>query len=373
MTRCSSIAILMLLALPARPALAQSVVPVPTLALDRAHVSLLATALTAVEDDQARRPAPPPPPQAPPPPAETPRRRGSMVGYIDDPVVGSKIRVRFDGGFHDPTPDRAEFFYAKCGCYRDLPPTNPNYDPDAPGPRPGTASDINFQQLYFLGEYAPATNFSVFAEMPIRWLQPQAFTPASQGFENAAGISDLHAGAKYAVSNKPGQALTVQVKLTMPTGSSEKGLGTNHWSLEPAFLFYQEVSPKVALEGEIAAWAPFNGSAGLPTSSDEEFAGRIFMYGIGPSVTVYETPRLRIAPVVELVGWHVIDGFETSATNPDGKAGADTVNIKFGARASWTPVRVGGAAGSIYGGWGHALTDAKWYEDILRIEYRLSF
>jgi hypothetical protein len=35
-----------------------------------------------------------------------------MVGYLEDPVVGSKIRIRFDGGWHDPTPDRAEFFYA---------------------------------------------------------------------------------------------------------------------------------------------------------------------------------------------------------------------------------------------------------------------
>ena len=43
-----------------------------------------------------------------------------MVGYIDDPVVSSKIRVRFETGMHNRAPDRAEFFYAKCGCYRDL-------------------------------------------------------------------------------------------------------------------------------------------------------------------------------------------------------------------------------------------------------------
>ena len=61
----------------------------------------------------------------PPLGAGGPRRRGSMVGYIEDPVVSSKVRVRFDIGRHSHTPDRAEFFYAKCGCYRDLAHTDP--------------------------------------------------------------------------------------------------------------------------------------------------------------------------------------------------------------------------------------------------------
>ena len=41
----------------------------------------------------------------------------SMVGYIDNAVVHSEIRIRFDAALDDQTPDRAEFFYAKCGCY----------------------------------------------------------------------------------------------------------------------------------------------------------------------------------------------------------------------------------------------------------------
>src|SRR4051812_32979462 len=110
MIRRSSIAILMLLAIPAG-ALAQSLVSAPTVSLDRIPLSAFADALTTA-DDQARRPAPPQAP--PPPPPDSPRRRGSMVGYIDDPVIGSKFRIRFDAGLHDPTPDRAEFFYAKC-------------------------------------------------------------------------------------------------------------------------------------------------------------------------------------------------------------------------------------------------------------------
>ena len=62
------------------------------------------------------------------------RRRGSMVGYIEDATVESKLRVRFDTASHNRVPDRAEFFYGKCGCYQFLTGT-PGLDPDAPGPQ----------------------------------------------------------------------------------------------------------------------------------------------------------------------------------------------------------------------------------------------
>jgi hypothetical protein len=44
-----------------------------------------------------------------------------MVGYVEDATIESKVRLRFDSAFHDTAPDRAEFFYAKCGCYSGLP------------------------------------------------------------------------------------------------------------------------------------------------------------------------------------------------------------------------------------------------------------
>jgi hypothetical protein len=115
--------------------------------------------------------------------------------------------------------------------------------------------------------------------------------------------------------------------------------------------------------------APFGGSTGLDPTTDKKFAGTVVSYGVGPSFAVYETTRTRVAPVVELVGWHVINGFETGS----GPASANTVNIKVGGRVSWMPATDKGAAGSIYVGYGHALTDARWYDDLFRVEYRLSF
>jgi hypothetical protein len=323
---------------------------------------LLASGLNAaVQTPPQRRPAPPPAP----PDTERPRRRGSMVGYIQDAVVGSKVRIRFDAGLHNDAPDRAEFFYAKCGCYRDLPASDIAFDPDAPGPRPGAVSTLNFQQLYLEGEYALNDNLSIFGNVPLRWIQPQEFIPGTGGsFPNQSGFSDVRAGAKFAVVSDDLRVLTLQFQAFMPTGNASNGLGTDHWSFEPSFLFYQSVSPRVSVESQVGVWLPAGGAAGLPTATEDKFAGNVLFYGIGPSFELYRTDRVRFAPVVELVGWRVLSGFAT----PTGEAsGTNIVNLKLGARTTWD------ARSSFYIGWGHALSTASWYDDIVRFEYRYAF
>ena len=305
------------------------------------------------------------PPAPPPRDAGIPRRRGSMVGYIEEAVVGSKVRVRFDTAQHDFEPDRAEFFYGKCGCYRDLPVSSQAYDPNAPGPRPGAAADVNFQQLYILGEYAVNQRVSAFGELPTRWLQPQSFTPGTGGsFPDHRGIGDLRFGLKAALLSTPEQVVTIRAQFFSPTGDSGSGLGTNHWSLEPAVLYYQSLSDRVVVESQLGMWFPFGGSAGVPTLSSDKFSGNVFFYGVGPSFEVYRGDRVRFAPIVELVGWHVLSGFQSVA---EYASGTNIVNIKIGARTSWD------RGNSFYIGYGHVLTDAGWYKDIVRLEYRYSF
>ena len=98
---------------------------------------------------------------------------------------------------------------------------------------------------------------------------------------------------------------------------------------------------------------------------EEKFAGSVLSYGVGPSVEVYSSENLRFAPVVELVGWRVLGGFQTA--DPADASGINIVNLKFGGRATWAN------GSSVYGGYGRALTGSVWYNDILRFEYRLSF
>lgn len=210
------------------------------------------------------------------------RRRPSMVGYVEDGTIATQLRVRFDSVRRVQAPDRAEFFYAKCGCYRGMPPTHPYYDKDVPGHRDGVLTDANAQHLAIMGEYAVMANRgSVFVELPVRWLKPQGF--ASGWFDDQAGISDLRFGAKaglMAIDN--GQA-TAFLRISVPTGDAAKGLGTNHASIEPAFVVAQQIHDKVGFEAELGGVFPTGGSAGIPASSSDKFSGSVLYYGIGPS------------------------------------------------------------------------------------------
>ena len=290
-----------------------------------------------------------------------PPLEGSMVGYVDDAIVGSQVRIRFDAGFKDNAPDRAEFFYPQCGCNGG----------GAPGPKPGASNNINFQQLYFQVEYAPVRRFSVFTEVPIRWIQPQSFIPGTgtPTFSNQSGISDVRAGFKLAVTASSDHSLTFQFKAYFPSGDGSRGLGTAHYSVEPSLLYYQRLSDRWAVESQIGGWLPINGSS---LSGVGNYAGDIFFYGFGPSYQLVNRENIKFAPVVELFGWHVLGGLETVETPAGTPAVADAsgtniVNLKIGARTSF------GRHNSVYAGFGQAVTHSVWYEHLVRLEYRYSF
>jgi hypothetical protein len=293
------------------------------------------------------------------------RRRPSMVGYVDDSSVSSKVRVRYDAGFDIHTPDRAEFFYAKCGCYRGLPANNAAYDPNAPGPAPGVVSNLNFSELYILGEYAPTGKFSVFAQLPFRFLRPDTFAPGTGSFGSQSGISDLQFGAKASLMSTSTRQVTAMLKIGTPTGDAATGLGTNHATVEPSLLYAERPNDRFTIEAEFGDVIPTGGSAGVPTSSPDKFSSAVIYYGIGPSYEVYRSSSVRVAPVVELVGWHVMSGFQTTTGTDSPVGGWDIVNLKFGARVMFND------SGSIYIGYGHALTTDAWYKNILRLEYRM--
>jgi hypothetical protein len=296
------------------------------------------------------------------------RTSGSMVGYIDDAIVASEVRIRFQAGFGDDTPDRAEFFYAKSGFYGFLLPTNPAFDPSAPGPGPGTVTNLNFQQLYVNIEYALNQRFSVFAEPSLRSIQVLS---GSSNFPTQAGFGDVRAGFKLAMLASPDRYLTLQFRTYFPTGNASQGLGTNHYSVEPALLYYQRFSKRLSLESEAGDWIPTGGSAGVASLSDPHpgrFSGNVFFYGVGPSYELYSSDHVRFTPVVELVGWHLLSGFETTPNPAEAigiKAGGTNIfNLKIGARTAFSP------RSSVYVGYGHALTSADWYNSILTVEYR---
>jgi hypothetical protein len=281
----------------------------------------------------------------------------SMVGYIDDATVGSEVRVRFDAGFNDPRPDRAEYFYAGCTCLEP--------------PSAAVQRTLNFQELYLGGEYAPVRRFSISTVIPFRWIQP-FFYPSptlTPTLFNAGGISDVQAALKFAAVASPMRKLTLQLGATFPSGDGGEGLGTNHYSLEPMVLYYQRLSDRAAIEAEAGDSHPIGGAVyTAPGATPQNFAGDVFMYGAGPSYRVVDRDTFYVAPVIEFVAWHVFGGLETGANNVIQPAGGtNIVNIKVGARMGFHN------GSSIYAGYGHALTSQIWYENLLRVEYRYSF
>jgi Putative MetA-pathway of phenol degradation len=313
-------------------------------------------------DAQHRKPKPQPEPE----PVQRPPIDPSMVGYIDDALIHSEIRVRFDAAQHDATPDRAEYFYAKCGCYRYLPPSNPAFDPTAPGPGPGIPESVNFQQLYIFGEYAPRSlhRVSVFGQLPFRWLQPESPSGVPQAFPSSGGIGDIQFGGKFAALESESHVLTFQFASHVATGDAGKGLGTNHATIEPMVLYYQDLGGRASLEAQFGDTHPLSSSRGVPGVSGG-FAGDVLTYGVGGSYQFVQGDKARVAGVLEMVGWNIKGGAVTAS--PANTDGANIVNLKIGPRVDFKEHH------SIYFGYGIALTHTTWYHEIFRTEYRYAF
>jgi hypothetical protein len=272
-------------------------------------------------------------------------------GYIDNAIPRTMFRLRFDAAYNDNRPDRAEFFYAKCGCLRTAP--APFNDPKAAGPGPNPETSVDYQEISAYFEMAINPHLSILLDVPYRFINPDVNA-------NANGFSDLVAGFKYAFIACEGNYLTFQFKVYTPTGDSLRGLGTNHVSVEPAILWQTVPSERVTLFGEVRDWQATDGS---------DFAGNVLRYGVGIGYDVYRSCSYRITPVLEGVGWTVLSGKESViGAVPVVSATGDTIiNVKFGVRAYV------GEHSDFYVGYGRALTGEVWYKEIWRFEYRLIF
>jgi hypothetical protein len=307
-------------------------------------------------------------------PIPRPRLSGSTTGYVENAFVGSQVRVRFDAGFGIETPDRAEFFYAKCGCYRLA-----GIDPQAPGPvgvlpagaNPATSklieNDLGYQEFQVYAEFAPHQRFSLFADVPLRSLSPSIIPEAT-------GLGDIRAGVKLGLMASDARALTFQFRSYLPAGDSERGLGTAHSSVEFSLLYHGLVAQRVSVGAEFGTWLPIDGSSAIPAAADGHFSGNVVRWGVGAGVNLGARPGFGFAPLVELVGWRVLGGYES--VTPDGTPahlsipsaeGTNVVNLKLGGRFT-----INGRH-SVYAGYGFPLTDAHWYNDIFRVEYRFAF
>lgn len=295
----------------------------------------------------------------------------SDTAYIDNAIIGTQFRWRIDAAFDNERPDRAEFFYAQCGCF----------EGDAPGPTGDAApgvdpldatvieNSLDSYEFRLDYEYAFSPKFSVFGELPLRAVD-------GNFIDNEFGLGDIRAGFKYGLIVDPGQALTFQLRAFLPTGDAEKGLGTDHYTLEPGLLYLKKLSATSTLSAELRYWAPIDGSSAARNAqldlSGGDYSGDIIRYGVGYSHDIVFNSGLVVTPVVEVVGWSIMGGYSVTSDNGtprhidvQDEDGTHIANVKLGLR--W---QLGGGQ-SLYMGYGRAVTGQKWYDDVFRLEWRL--
>ncbi|PNY36975.1 hypothetical protein C2E31_10200 [Rhodopirellula baltica] len=275
------------------------------------------------------------------------------VGYVDCAIPMTQVRFRFDAAYDNPTPDRAEFFYRASTAATGVP-ISP------------AETNVNYQSLRTYLEFAPSPLWSLFLDVPVRFIDPERN-------DNEQGFSDLELGAKGILWMNSEHVVTGQLRAYVPTGDASRLLGTDHASLEPALLHATQLSPLVSWENEARLWIPIDGTE----ISGEPFAGPILRLGTGIGIDLYRQEATcsesskRLSLVSEFVGWTILDGL---ATVPDTATAAKiisvdgdtTVNTKLGLR--WSDSRR-----SVFAGYGRSLTGHVWYHDIVRAEYAIRF
>ncbi len=194
--------------------------------------------------------------------------------------------------------------------------------------------------------------FSGWIELPTRFVNPEVNS-------DAWGMADITFGLKYAFISTGGLSMALEVQGTIPTREGP-GLSTDHYSVEPGFLFYLRPMEILTLEGEFSYWYPIAAT---------DFAGDMLHYGLGLSIG-QQGDSLWFTPVLEAEGWTILGGKE-GVVMPDGyfiknTAGETIINAIFGIRMGYGP-------GDMYIGYGHSMTGDAWQHEFWRVEFRVRF
>lgn len=273
---------------------------------------------------------------------DMPQVSDTGVGYVDTALIGTRFRLRYDAGYDNIKPSRAEFFW-------------PVGRPLGPGPGPETS--VDFQDFSAYVEWAPTACLSFFGELPYRFVDPELQN-------NTSGFGDANVGFKLALRQDACQTTTFQFRTYIPSADGTRGLGTDHASIEPGLLHYRQLTQRLTLEAELKDWIAIDGT--------EDFAGNVLRYGAGMSYMLNDCRCTPLRAVVELVGWTVLDGMTAFSPTPgqrviEDAAGDTIVNLKVGLRKNISP------CSDVYVGYGRALTEETWYDHMLRVEFRRSF
>jgi Putative MetA-pathway of phenol degradation len=268
------------------------------------------------------------------------------VAFFQDaarPVT--QTRLRWDTGWDLIDPDRAEYFWA-----REKSSLGPNV----------IAHHVNYRELSLYTE-AATDRIGVFVEEPYREVGVHVSPISPTGDGTFSGFGDLNIGSKTLLMDCDLMQFSFQFKTFILSGSSNKGLGTGHVSLEPAFLLTLHLAPDTYLQAETAYWIPVGG--------DRLYQGNVFHGHLAINQVLW-----RICHDVQIVGtaefneWSVVNGnFTDPGTGLPDRARASMFSLGPGARLVICD-RIDIGAGTAF-----SVTGARWAEELVRAEFRWRF
>ena len=292
----------------------------------------------------------------------------NVGGYIDSAIPMTQVRMRYDIAWNADS-DRAEYLYGAWSLFG--------------GPTGLAVQRLDFHQVGTYVEWAFNPRFSGFVDLPVRFnrVTEMPGAPVDEGDPRTGGLADMNAGFKYALVANPDCMLTFQLRVIAPTGQAVHALGTGHAAIEPALLFQARPAQRWTVFGELRDWIGLGGTV-VPADDQlpqldpfvgRRFTGNVLQYGLGAGYDLHRSRdhscrESRLTGVVEFVGWTLLNGLESDLAQMQIRdATGDTiVNGKYGLRYTH-------GVHSIYAGYGHAITDRAWYQDMLRLEYRRAF
>jgi hypothetical protein len=201
--------------------------------------------------------------------------------FVDHARPQTTMRLRWDLGIDMKMPDRNEFFWARIG---------------RKGPR-NVEDTFNYHDLMLYNETAVGA-FGFFIEMPYRLIEG-----GRNGFD--AGWGDLNLGTKSMFVDCELMQLTFQFRTYVPVGSTPKGFGTGHVSLEPSLLMAVKLAERTWFEGQFSEWIPIGG--------DQEMAGMVFHYHTSINHLWCQRKSFQFISMLEYQGYAFQDG---AVTNP---------------------------------------------------------
>ncbi len=268
------------------------------------------------------------------------RERLDWAGFdIDYAIPSNYVALRYESADNLFGPDRSAYFWSP-------PPSGPS--------RPETG--VDYQNLWVHFETGN-DSFSMLTELPIRFVTPDVN-------ENTSGLGDLRLATKTVLVDGRDWKLTNVFRTYLSTGSSSRGLGTGHVSLEPGLLVRYQFSERMTWNGELKLW--------IPLGAEKQYSSTVIEYGFGANYLLCDTDSFAIIPTLEFTGLAYNGGAFTRSDGLVVSGSTNTFVVSPGARFVLGPAGDFGLFEVGVNG-GLAIGSSAQFESVFRVEFRWNF